>query len=246
MTAEPSAANSDPQQLLIAARDLTRRVRRQQRGGWFPLLVLAVATFAAIPFDRYGHHVVTHCTSLHQGRQVCAGYSAGALWYWPAALLLTYALISWFYVYRSRQRGVGTRVRPYVIVGVVLVALVTVWALWAPDHPTFLAQSLRLGSSPPTNILNRIASPAGAIGLALLLLAWIERSWLLLAITIAYLIVVVTAAGQHSHHSASTAAFLPHVSPWAFLPHVLLCGGVLLLGGVILALTQRTPGRTTG
>jgi hypothetical protein len=235
MSFETAPATDDPQHLLAATRELTRRVRREQRGGWFPLLVFAVATFVAIPFDRYGRHVTSHCTSLHNGGYICTGYSPLTLWYWPVAILLAYAAISWFYLRHARQRGVGTRVQSYVVVGVLLVVLVTVWALWATSHPAFLAQSLHLGSSQPTNFLNRIARPAGAIGLALLLLAWIERSWLLLAVTAVYLIVVVSTIGVDR---------ITHPSPWAFLPHVLLEGGVLLLGGVALALIQRARARS--
>jgi hypothetical protein len=242
-----SVSSSAQQDLLVETRELTRRVRHEQRGGWFPLLVFAIVTLAAIPFDHYGHHLVTHCTSLHHGGYVCTGYSQATLWYWPVALLLAYVAISAFYLHQSRKRGIGTRVQPYVVVGVVLVLLVTAWALWAQAHPAFLAQSLHLGSSQPTNVLNRIASPAGGIALALLLLAWIERSWLLLAITGGYLLIVVTAAGQHSHHSGKLPlAFPPPVSQWAFLPHLLLGGGVLLLGALILALSQRPRRGSSG
>jgi hypothetical protein len=235
MSSETAPATDDPQQLLAVARELTRRVRREQRGGWFPLLAFAVATFLAIPFDRYGHHLTTHCTSLRNGGYICTGYSPLSLWYWPVAVFLAYVAISWFYLRHARQRGVGTRVQPYVGAGVLLVVVVTAWALWATAHPAFLAQSLHLGSSPPTHLLDRIARPAGAIGLALLLLAWIERSWLLFAVTAVYLIVVVSPIG---------AGRITHPSPWAFLPHVLLEGGVLLLGGAALALIQRARGRS--
>lgn len=246
MTARGSSSDY-PQDLLVATRELTQRVRRQQRGGWFPLLVFAVVTFAAVPVDRYGRHLVAHCATAGNGGVICTGYSPAALWYWPVALLLAYSAIGVFYVTRSRRRGIGTRVQPYVVVGAVLAVLATVWALWARAHPAFLAESLHLGPSQSINVLDRIASPTGAIGLALLLLAWIERSWLLLAITSGYLFIVVTAAGRHSHHvDHSALTFPPQVSPWAFLPNLLLGGGVLLLGAVILALTQRDRGRSTG
>src|SRR5439155_1502789 len=81
--------------------------------------------------------------------------------------------------------------------------LTTGWALWADAHPAFLAETLHLGSSQPTDLLYRIASPAGAIGLALLLLARIERSWLLLTLTVVYFIVTVAPVhlGQIAHPS---------------------------------------------
>jgi hypothetical protein len=95
----------------------------------------------------------------------------------------------------------------------------------------------RSWSSQPATFLDRIASPAGAIGLALLLLAWIERSWLLLVLTAVYLIVTTSTVG--------IGARFTHPSPWAFLPHLLLDGAVLLVGGIILALIQRAQGRST-
>jgi hypothetical protein len=226
----------DPENLLSATRDLTRRVRLTQRGAWFPLLVLAAVTLGATPFNRYGPHPI-HCTSSHGGGHVCIAYSALALWYWPVALLAAYVAISWFYLHRARQRGVGTRVQPYVVVGAVLALLTTAWALWVYAHPAFLAETLRLGSSQPATFLDRIASPAGAIGLALLLLAWIERSWPLLVLTAVYLIVTTSTVGIGARFS--------HPSPWAFLPHLLLDGAVLLVGGIILALLQRAQGRST-
>ena len=232
MTYETTPAAGDPQHLLTATRELTRRVRREQRGAWLPLLVFAAATLAASPFYRYGH-AARHCSSVHGG-YVCTVYPTLALWYWPVALLLGYAGISWFYLHKARQRGVGTRAQPFVAFGVLLAVFATVWTVWAIDHPGFLAQSLHLGSSHPSYSLNRVASPAGVVGLALLLLAWIERSWLLLAITAGYLVVVVIPVFIGS---------ITHPSPWAFLPHVLLESGVLLLGSVALARAQRGRGR---
>jgi len=159
----------DPRGVLSATRDLTQRVRVAQRGAWFPLLVFAAVTFAAIPFNRYGRHP-TECRVTQGGGSVCTIHSALALWYWPVALMTGYLVITWFYLRRSHHRGVGTRVQPYVAVGAVLTLLVTLWALWANAHPAFLVDTLRLRSGEPTVFLYRIASPAGAIGLALLLL----------------------------------------------------------------------------
>src|SRR5678816_4533797 len=182
MLNHPDPARGDPRNLFFATRDLTERVRLAQRGAWFPLLVFSAATLAAIPFNRYGPHP-THCGATHGGGSICAVQSALALWYWPIAIVAAYVAISWFYLRRSHHRGVGTRVQPYVAVGVALAALITVWAFWADAHPAFLADALNLQPGQPAQFLNRIASPAGAIGLALLLLAWIERSWPLLTVT---------------------------------------------------------------
>jgi hypothetical protein len=228
------SSRDDPQNLLSATGDLSRRVRLIQRGAWFPLLVFAAVTLAALPFYRYGHPH-RHCASTGGG-YICSIHSPLALWYWPFALLVAYVATSWFYLHRAHQRGVGTRVRPYVVVGAVLALLTTGWALWADAHPAFLAETLHLGSSQHTDLLYRIVSPAGAIGLALLLLARIERSWPLLTLTVVYFI--ATVAPVHLGQIA-------HPSPWAFQPHLLLDGSVLLIGGIILALTQRAQERST-
>ena len=236
MANHPSPSRESAQNLLSATRDLARRVRLTQRGAWFPLLMFAAMTLGAIPFNRYGPHPI-HCTSSPGGGHVCIAYSALGLWYWPVALLAAYVAISWFYLHRARRRGVGTRVQPYVLVGAVLALLTTAWALWVYAHPAFLAETLRSGSAQPATFLDRMASPTGAIGLALLLLAWIEASWALLTLTAVYLIVQTSTVGIGARFS--------HPSPWAFLPHLLADGAVLLIGGIILAMTQRAQRRST-
>ena len=229
MTDQPAPAKDDPRGILFATRDLTQQVRIAQRGAWFPLLVFATVTFVAIPFSRYGRHPI-RCSSAHGGGTACIAYSALALRYWPVALLAAYLAITWFYQRQSHHRGVGTRVQAYIAVGAVLTGLVTVWAIWADTHPAFLAYTLHIPSSQPGQLLNRIASPAGAIGLALLLLAWIEHSRPLLTATVAYLIAAVTTVGIN---------WFDHPTPWAPLPHLLIDGGVLFLGGLVLAATQQ-------
>lgn len=220
--------------------DKTRRVRRDQQAAWFPLFVLALVTFAAIPFDRYaGHHLVKHCTSAQVGHLVCTAYSPGEIWYWLAALLVAYAVIAMFYLRRSTERGVGTRVQPYVVTGLILLALAIAWSVWAVANPGYFAEHLHVAGATPTGVFNRLASPAGAIGLALIVLAWIERSVLLAAVTAVYLALVVTAAGRHARFSR--IPFHPQVAPWGFLPHVLILGGVLLAGSVVLRLSP--PGQ---
>jgi hypothetical protein len=221
---------------LSTTRDLTRRVRFAQRGAWFPLVAFAAVTLAAIPFNRYGPHP-RHCSSTHGMVSVCTIQPTLALWYWPVALLGAYLATSWFYLHRSQQVGVGTRVQPYVAVGAVLALLIGAWALWANTHPAFLAGTLHLQPGhAPREFLYRMASPAAAIGLALLLLAWIERSCALFTLTAAYLVVAVATVG---------IGRFTHPSPWAFLPHLLVDASVLLVGALLLALIQRAQGPST-
>jgi hypothetical protein len=213
--------SSDPHQLLSRSRSLARRVRAEQRASWFPLLVFAAVTFAAIPFDRYGHRVLT-CQAVPNGR-ICSVYSSPAFVYWPVALVLAYVAIAAFSLHRARARGVGTRVGPYVVVGIVIAVVVTVAALWAAHHPT---------AGGPRS-LYRLIGPAAAIGLALLVLAWVERSVALFIVTVGYLVIVLV--------PVNFGWVLRRPSPWYFLPHLVIYGSVLLLAGIGFALAQRTP-----
>src|SRR5215467_2643684 len=121
MTTETAYPGDDPHRLLSGARDLARRVRHDQRATWFPLLVLAALTFAAIPVRRYsGHHL--DCVAVPR---VCTVYSDAEFVYWPIALMLAYVAIAAFYLRRSQARGIGTRVRPYAIAGIAVAVALT-------------------------------------------------------------------------------------------------------------------------
>ena len=136
----PDDTPEDPQRLLASTRELTDVVRRAQSGGWFALLVFGSVTLLAAPFLRYGPHA-RHCAHYGHGAYVCSVYPALALWYWPIALTAGYVMVASFSLQRARLRGVGTRVQPYIGVGVLLALLATGWALWANTHPAFLAQT---------------------------------------------------------------------------------------------------------
>jgi hypothetical protein len=229
MTTESAAsAGSDPRRLLSSTRELTRRVRRAQRATWFPLLVLAVVTFAAIPVIRYGGHQLGTCVRVPgagPGARACVAYSDAQFIYWPIALVLAYVAIAAFYVSRSRALGLETRARPYATAGIVIAVVVTGAAVWAahlspsPSGPAGLSA-----------LAGRLASPGGAIGLALLVLVWAERNRALLVLALGYLAIVLLRVGAiRISGPASAGIFLPAV----------IQGCVLLLGAVGFALAQR-------
>ena len=235
MTDTPTPAPGTPRELLATTRELTKRVRGAQRGTWFPLLLFALVTLAATPFDRYGHRAVVACAPVAGGR-VCSVYSPWAFFYWPVALVAAYVAITGFYLRRSRSLGVGTRVRPYVAAGIVLALLLTALSLWAAHNPASVSQSDILGQHLPlTRIPYQLAVPTAAIGLGLLVLARVERSWALLGFTVVYLVAGL-AAGNFGR-------VITRPSPWAFLPHLVVTAGVLLLGSLGFWLTQR-PARS--
>ena len=221
MTSGTAFSGDDPRRLLSGTRELTRQVRKTQRATWFPLLVLAAVTFAAIPF-RYSPHSLVTCAATGTIR-VCIFYSPALLVYWPTALVLAYVVIAAFYIRRSQARGVGTRVRPYVVAGIILALVMTGSLLWTLYHP--LAFTLaRLGLFPV------LASYPFAIGLALVVLAWAERNGALLALALGYLAVVLVTAtvGSVSGHGGV-----------GFPAQLVIPGSVLLLGGIGFLLAQR-------
>lgn len=226
MTSETAYPGDDPHRLLSGARALAHRVRKDQRATWFPLLVFAALTFASIPIRRYSvHHL--DCRSMPEG-QVCRVYSTADFVYWPISLVLAYVAIVTFYIRRSRARGIGTRVLPYAITGIVVAVALTGVALWTLHHP--LTQQ-----NPPwlKGVPFRLVSPGGSIGLALLVLARVERNRALLLVALAYLAVVAVPV------TFGAVRFDP---PWYALPAVSQ-GTLLLLAGIGFALAQR-PLRT--
>jgi hypothetical protein len=223
MTTEAAHPGDDPHRLLSNAHELAHRVRKDQRGTWFPLLVFAALTFASLPVRRYsGHHL--DCVAVPR---VCTAYSDAEFVYWPIALVLAYVAIAAFYIRRSRARGVGTRVWPYAIAGIIIAVVLTGVALWELHNPPVDPTGLN-------GLAYRLASPGAAIGLALLVLAWVERNRALLLLTLAYLAAVLMPI---------TFGWVQPNPPWYVYPAVFQ-GSVLLLGGIGFALAQR-PLRST-
>jgi hypothetical protein len=224
MAIESAYSGDDPHRLLSSARELAQRVRRAQRATWFPLLVFAAVTFAAIPVSRYGGHHPENCAAVPGGR-ICTIYSTASFVYWPIALVLAYVAIAAFYIHRSRAQGVGTRVPPYVIAGIIVAALATGLSLWwvhaSPTSP--YGQLLGMG------VLGRLVSKGAAIGVALLVLAWAERNRALLLLTLGYLAAVLVPINFGWVLDSS----------WYFLPPLVIDGSVLLLGGIGFAVARR-------
>ncbi|MEU4423298.1 hypothetical protein AB0F81_21945 [Actinoplanes sp. NPDC024001] len=222
MTTDSVQAGGDPRRLLSNARALAHRVRRDQRATWIALLVLAAVTFAGIPFDYYG--MVVRCTG-----DGCQFARQGVLFYWPVALLLAYAAIAYCYVRVARARGLGARVLPYAITGAGLTVLFTV--VW-------LLARLFLFDNPPADpfpswvlVLDRLVAPWGTIGVALLVLARLERNVALLIFTLGYLAVVLVPInfGWQDHSNVRAE----------FVPQQVINGAVLLLGAAGFAAARR-------
>ncbi|MBO3737365.1 hypothetical protein [Actinoplanes flavus] len=218
------AVPGDPRRLLSEVRDLAHRVRRDQRVTWVALLVLAVVTFAAIPFDWFGMEV--RCAPTGE----CEFSRDGVLYYWPPALLMAYAAIAYAYRRVARSRGVEARVLPYAITGAALILVfLAAWVavrVYLADNPP-PAEPLAYGWM----VLDRLVAPWGIIGVALLVLARLERNTGLLLFTLGYLAVVLVPIdfGWQAHQSV----------PAEFVPQQVINGLVLLLGAAGFALARR-------
>jgi hypothetical protein len=237
MTTYPEATGENPHQLLATSRRLARQVRTAQRATWFPLLVLAAVTFAAVPVYGLGG-VVRSCRDQPGGGRVCSVYSSAALIYWPIALVLAYAAIAGFYVRRTRARGVGTRVLPYAAAGVLLAVVAGGALAWFVTHPPVGEYDLvGLHVAPAQGAwLFQLFSPPAAIGLALLALAGVERGWAVLLLALGYVAFAFVPL-----HDLGWVISRP--SPWAPLPRLVIGGGALLLAGLLFAVRQRARRR---
>jgi hypothetical protein len=242
MTEDSASSTETPRQLLSTTRELTSRVRRAQRGAWFPLVLLGLVAAGAAPFYRVGPDPHAICTgiavsgpggapagSAPRAIRCFIAFGWPAFIYWVIALAGSYVLIAGFYMLRARRRGVGTRIRPYVVAGLAGVLLVAV--LWLVQR--YLAGQSRFPSALVVHGLN----PLLVIGLALFALAWVERSRALLVFAAANLAAILTnfydIDGLLRDHGWAVAM------PWTFVPRLWFSAAVLLLAGAIFAIAGR-------
>jgi len=224
MTTDSAYSEDDPRRLLSSTRELAQRVRKEQRATWFPLLVLAAVTFAAIPVLRFTGRHLGPCATTGPGMKVCTVYPNAQFVYWPIALVLAYVAIAAFYMHRSRARGIETRVRPYAIAGIIIAVALAGVALWE----VHVAPSATVHNLMGMSGFGRGLASEVPIGLALLVLAWAERNRALLLLTLAYLAVVLW-----------PITFRIPIPSWNLMPQLVTGGTVLLLGGIGFALAQR-------
>ena len=238
MTTPRRSGDTGARAQLSLSRGLARRVRREQRATWFPLLVFAVVTFLAIPVTRAGHAAGVNCRTITitgpPGARVCVAHNSAAYVYWPIALIGAYALIAAFYLQLSRTRGLGTRVRPYLLTGLVLAVAVTAASIWL-SHTVLTGRYDVPGWHLQGTDVSRLIAPACAIGLALLVLAAIDRSLALLAVTAAYLVIAIG--------GVDFGWRIGQPSPWGFVPHLVICGSVLFLASLGFAVVQQPARR---
>jgi hypothetical protein len=194
---------------------------------WAALLVLAAVTLVGIPFDWFGMQV--NCRP--DGN--CEFAQRGLLYYWPPVTLLAYAAIAFCYVRAARARGLGTRVLPYAITGAATTVVFP--AAWFAMHLYLSSNPVPEGPLPYWwFVLDRLVTPWGMIGVALLVLAWLERNVALLLFTLAYLALVLLVLPLNIGMGPSTWGLRAQ-----FAVPQLIVGIVLLLGAVGFRATRR-------
>lgn len=233
-------SHGTPHEVLAGLGELTRKVRAAQRGTWFPLLLLGMLTLGGILVSRFTYQAVSGpcpATAPAAGAD-CTLIKQGSPLYAPIGIALAYVATAFFYIRRSRDRGVGTPVRPYILTGMSLLGLVAATSLWSTRHGIphpgepldFWGLHLDTGSR-ATAFLERLMGNATTVGLPLLVLCWVERSRALLLLTAVYLAVELV--------PLSTGwSQIPLTSPWFFLPRYAVPGVLLLLGALGFRLAE--------
>lgn len=224
--------------MLAAIRSLTARVRQAQRGTWFPLTLLGLVAAGAAPFYRVGAgpHVVCGPTATTVGlasRRCVASLGWAAFVYWTIALVLAYAVIGIFYAIRARRRGIGTRIVPYALTGIIAGIVLTATSVWPVARRLSVPQSFSSSA-----LLVHGLNPLLGIGLALLVLAWVERLWALFGFALAY------SAFALSINLYSGARLLRGLGwtiggHWVLLPGLLLAALTLVLAAAGFAVAER-------
>jgi hypothetical protein len=237
-TDTPAPESDSPQELLAAAHEYARKARLAQRQTWFPLLVLG-SVVAAWPYFGFSHAPSGGCgpvvrTAHGEFRYCTIAGSRAFLWYWVISLSLAYVVITLFYLWRARSRGVGTRVGRYGwawLGGLVLIG-VSVWAVHAQlKHLT-----------PGVNALGfRLAAfaPLLAIGAGLFVLAWVEHYPALAWFTVGYLVFAAVVLVS-TWPSLELSHLVGHHPVGFAASRYVAVGAFLMLGSAGFALTERS------
>jgi hypothetical protein len=153
---------------------------------------------------------------------------------WPGGCAsLAYAAIAYSYIRVARARGLGARVMPYAITGAVTTLLFT--AVWVAERIYWAGRALPADPQPiPSWVLfvDRLIGPWGMIGIALLVLARLERNIALFAFTVGYLAVVLVPINfGWVGNGGNTRMY--------WVPGQVISATVLLLGAAGFALARR-------
>jgi hypothetical protein len=210
-----------PETVLAEVGALRRRTRAARHAYWLPLLVLALAHLAAVPFYLWTRVDDPPADPLGQVASGPVYYGPepdriGS--YWLGALLLVGLVTVGWYRRRGRQVGVEGRVTGAVVAAVVAViayAVLRLLPLSAYPFPVYLPEFGALL----------------VVAVGLLALAWLERSRGLLAVATLYSAAAVL-ANTYTVSNVGGGFWGAGDSRYMFLPALLLPAVILLAGGL--------------
>ena len=146
---------AEPGPLLADLARLRRQTRAARHAYWFPLILFGLLSCAAAPLyvaaaappGSSGAYRTERGPLLLGGSPLDGnGFNIG--WYWAAALVGGYLLTVVWYRWHSRRAGVATPARGYLIIGVVLTLLSSLYNVenivfrlgWNPGRSAFAWQ----------------------------------------------------------------------------------------------------------
>ncbi|MCX5214345.1 hypothetical protein OG689_34655 [Kitasatospora sp. NBC_00240] len=253
---EGSGAQIGPAQLLAGTEKLRARVRTQLDGSWSALVGFGLLTLAAAPIARHAFNFgasgrsvesypafayaeLTGLCVVHGPGDPCRSdefdgsvlnFAAWGVWF--AVLPLAWVACARWYRSRGESRGIVPRLGAWTRITAAATALVlaALFALlWFREQPWEIML-----------LENRYASPWYLVGVGLVALGLLERSWITVGAGLVHTVLLSTFLG-----ASWGSSWLPWVHPeragWADGPQLkaLLLAAVLLLAG----LAQRTVAR---
>jgi hypothetical protein len=233
----PAAAGdgAPPEELLGELASLRRRARADRHAYWFPLVLFAVLSCAAVPFYRSAFPVTGGATAIAVARpgmpllgqtplhgQFFLGY------YWLVALVGGYLITALWYRRHARRAGLQTPARGYVVTGIALTAA----ALLLPPLSQFRPLAW-LSVLWPGDLVIRGTFPILIIAAGLWVLARAERSPGLTVTALLYSGAALLASLYNVENLLFRLGWTPAVNDlWeTSLPNLLLPAAVLLAAG---------------
>jgi FtsH-binding integral membrane protein len=204
------------------------RTRPTGRRWWFPLAVFGVLTLAPCPLypNRAGGGLDFVSTRFLRLTDAFGGDFTGhptaIAFYWLAALIAGFLATGLWYRYQDEHPGLRRPVPAFVITGIAITAALVV----AAYVPVLTSVVLWMGLGGTSGVL--------VIGIALLVLARLERSWPLAGIAV----LAVAVAALVTTYDVDNLLFrigIPGGS-WSQATGIVLPGLVLLLSGLVARL----------
>lgn len=239
------SSDATPAELLADVTALRRRARADRHAYGFPLLLFGVLILGAAPL--YVESVAPSGMRAPRTDTAITGLggdflerSAAIGGYWLVALVFGYLTSLGWYRWNARRVGVQTPTRGYLVAGVagtaVGLALPFLLELLLVRTSASIMEATGWAAMPLSGVHSRGMIPHLVIAAGLAVLARLERSWGLAALTAGYAAAVLAVNVYFG-----TADLQPgDLSRYSFMVGATLPAPILLVGGVIALIRERT------